>query len=378
MKDALLLFGENFTELFLELAPFLLLGFFLAGILHVFVPKSVLHSKLSKPGWKSSVLAALIGVPLPICSCGVLPTAVGLRKEGASKGACVSFLISTPATGVDSILATYSLLGLPFAILRPISAFLTAIGGGILTNFTTKSENKISELSSIKHASCCHNKQHENEASTCHCDSKHSQNAPTSFKAKLKEMFRYAFFDMVSEVGKWLFIGLIFGALITAFIPNDFFVSLKEYPILCMAAVLLFSMPMYTCSTGSIPLALALMSKGLPPGAAFVLLMAGPATSIASMMIVYKSFGKRTLMTYLTSIGIGAMFFGWLINTYFADLFTPLASWNSQNFEHSINLIYYGSAALLAILLIIAFVPHRKNKKSCCNKNQSHCCNKPS
>ena len=138
-------FGEfvhEFITLFSEMAPFLLLGFLLAGILHVWVPNHLYVPKISKSNFMSVLWAALFGVPLPICSCGVIPTSIALRKEGASKGASVSFLISTPATGVDSILATYSLLGLPFAILRPVAAFVTALFGGVFTNIATRGESE--------------------------------------------------------------------------------------------------------------------------------------------------------------------------------------------------------------------------------------------
>ena len=127
--DILEKFVWQFVTLFSEMAPFLLLGFLLAGILHVWVPNHLYVPKIAKPNFKSVLWAALFGVPLPICSCGVIPTSIALRREGASKGASVSFLISTPATGVDSILATYSLLGGPFAILRPVAAFVTAMLG---------------------------------------------------------------------------------------------------------------------------------------------------------------------------------------------------------------------------------------------------------
>ncbi len=133
-------FVWEFITLFSEMAPFLLLGFLLAGILHVWVPNHLYVPKIAKSNFASVLWAAIFGVPLPICSCGVIPTSIAIRKEGASKGASVSFLISTPATGVDSILATYSLLGLPFAILRPVAAFVTALFGGVLTNFATRGE----------------------------------------------------------------------------------------------------------------------------------------------------------------------------------------------------------------------------------------------
>lgn len=411
------LFLSSLVELFAEMAPFLLLGFFLAGVLHVWVPRSLYVPKISKPNFSSVFLSALFGIPLPICSCGVIPTAVALRKEGASKGASVSFLISTPATGVDSILATYSLLGLPFAILRPVAAFVSSMFGGLLTNFVTRGEAKedLSKLEVPKescscggcchdhdddccdddgheheghkccchedlcheereeeheemHECCCGHDEHEERGCCCGHDHDHEEHAERNigFKGKLKETFAYGFGDLLPEITRWLLVGLILGALIAAFVPNELFMSIREYPVLCMFAMLLISMPMYTCSTGSIPLALALMEKGLPPGAALVLLMAGPATSIASMVVVGKTFGKRTLAAYLFSIAAGAFFFGWLVDAFMMDTFLDAITMNGLN-GHSEGLGWfdYSCAAVLALLIVVGLIP--KKKSSCCD-----------
>lgn len=383
-------FGMQFITLFAEMAPFLLLGFLLAGILHVWVPNKFYIPKISKSNFKSVLWAAIFGVPLPICSCGVIPTAIALKREGASKGASVSFLISTPATGVDSILATYSLLGGPFAILRPIAAFATAILGGTITNIFAKNEN--AENNAVKketHESCCacsskakhccdSHGESENH-SDCHephsgCCGQKSCCETTSVKQKIfgkkiSETLEYGFVDMVGNVAKWLTIGLFFGALIAAFVPNDFFMFLRETPFLCMVAVLILAMPMYTCATGSIPLALALVEKGITPGAALVLLMVGPATSIASMLIVGKSFGKKTLVAYIASIATGALFFGFIIDTFFMDTFltSMIAGETADCHGHEgLGIFDYLCAGVLALLMIYSKLFH-KEEDSCCN-----------
>jgi hypothetical protein len=380
-------FIREFITLFSEMAPFLLLGFLLAGILHVWVPNHLYVPKIAKSNFASVLWAALFGVPLPICSCGVIPTSIAIRKEGASKGASVSFLISTPATGVDSILATYSLLGLPFAILRPVAAFVTALFGGVLTNFATRGEvveNAVAEKhsdSAAKHehhdhehhhheheyCECC---DHDDCDDDCECDGhehgccccgSHDTHDAT-FVEKVKETFRYGLVNMVGDVSKWLMIGLVLGALISAFVPNELFLALRENPILCMVCVLLLAMPMYTCATGSIPLALALVAKGITPGAALVLLMAGPATSIASMLVVGKAFGKRTLVAYLFSIAFGAMFFGFIVDTFFMDTFLsamlPQGSAECHGHE-ALGVFDYICAGLLAAFMIYAKFAHK-------------------
>ncbi|MBQ7081421.1 MAG: SO_0444 family Cu/Zn efflux transporter [Fibrobacter sp.] len=393
--DSVITFIKEFITLFSEMAPFLLLGFLLAGILHVWVPNQVYVPKISKPNFKSVLWAALFGVPLPICSCGVIPTSIALRREGASKGASVSFLISTPATGVDSILATYSLLGLPFAILRPIAAFVTAMFGGVLTNIASRGES--AEVATAKHKDSHkhhehehhdhdHDREHHHEHCGCgdheHCGcdvSMNSANMKKSFVQKVVETIEYGLVNMVGDVSKWLMIGLLLGALISAFVPNELFLALREYPILCMVCVLLLAMPMYTCATGSIPLALALVAKGITPGAALVLLMAGPATSIASMLVVGKAFGKRTLAAYLFSIAFGAMFFGFIVDTFFMDTFLSamLPHGSAECHGHgALGVFDYVCAGLLAAFMIYAKFAHKGCDGHCgcgCCDEHDHC-----
>ena len=269
-----------------EMSPYLLLGFGIAGLLHVFVPAKLYQRYLGQNNFRSVVWAALIGVPLPLCSCGVIPTAMSLRKEGASKGATTSFLIATPQTGVDSILATASLLGIPFAILRPVAALVTALFGGELVTLATRKE--------------------PNEGMQQQTEDK----PKLSFWKKCLGALQYGFVEMIEDIGKWLVIGLVVAGLITAFVPDDFFLRYAGTPILSMLVVLAISIPMYVCATGSIPISVALMLKGITPGAALVLLMAGPASNMASILVIRKGLGKKTLWFYLLSITLGAIAFG--------------------------------------------------------------------
>ena len=377
-------FFWQFVTLFSEMAPFLLLGFLLAGIIHVWIPNHLYVPKIAKPNFKSVLWAALFGVPLPICSCGVIPTSIALRREGASKGASVSFLISTPATGVDSILATYSLLGGPFAILRPIAAFVTAMLGGVFTNAVTKNEGD----TGVAVVGEEHEHHHDHDHCECgedHCScgcgdhDDHDEHENKSFTQKILATLEYGFVDMVGNVSKWLTIGLLLGALIAAFVPDDFFLFLHEYPVLCMLVVLVLAMPMYTCATGSIPLALALVEKGITPGAALVLLMAGPATSIASMLVVGKAFGKRTLFAYLTSIALGAMFFGFVVDTFFMDSFlsSMLPHASAECHGHgALGVFDYICAGLLAVLILYTVVTRKAGHCGCgeCGCGEHGCC----
>lgn len=292
------------TAMLSQMSPYLLLGFLLAGLLHCFVPRQAYARHLSGNGFGAAVKAALIGIPLPLCSCGVIPTTVGLRKSGASEAASVSFLISTPQTGVDSIFATYSLLGLPFAIARPIVALITAIAGGKLVG--TLGGGAKAARDPHQEADC-HNHDHH--------DHDHDHDAEVhGFWPKLAAALRYGFVDMMRDIGKWLIIGLILAAVITVALPDDFFAGLADKPILNMLVVLCIAAPMYICATGSIPIALSLMLKGLSPGAALVLLMAGPATNVASILVIGRVMGRRTLLIYLLTITAGAVIGGLIID----------------------------------------------------------------
>ena len=323
-------------DLLNEMSPFLLLGFLFAGILHEFIPQTVYRKSLAKGDFRSVLLAALIGVPLPLCSCGVLPTAMSLRREGVSKGATVSFLISTPQTGVDSIIATASLLGVPFAVIRPIVAFVTALLGGCMVNKFCKEE----EAATIeKHSDAAGNK---------------------GFVAKCIGSLKYAFVDMLQDIGKWIVIGLVIAAAITVLVPDGFFTAYNDKPIVSMLIVLAFSIPMYLCATGSIPIAAALMLKGLSPGAALVLLMAGPATNTAAILVINKVLGKRTMILYLFTIIVSAIGFGLLIDyimpqEWFQTHIVPQGEMSDCCSAHATAWWKWASSVLFTILIIVAF-----------------------
>lgn len=303
-------FISAFFLLLIEMAPYLLLGFFITGLLHVFVPKAFYRNYLSGSNFRSVFFSALLGVPLPLCSCGVIPTAMSLRKEGASRGAAVSFLIATPQTGVDSILATGALLGWPFAIFRPLVAFITGLFAGELVNKLVPDNSEISADSACSVDSAAGGAV---KNASCSSDSERAKRKQT-WLARFVEALRYGFVDMMRDIGKWLAMGLVLAAIITAAIPNGFFEQFSDRPFWGALVVLALSVPMYVCATGSIPIAAALIAKGFSPGAAFVLLMAGPATNMAAILIVGKVLGRRTLIIYMSTIILGALLAGAIID----------------------------------------------------------------
>lgn len=335
-------------DLITGMTPYLLLGFFLAGLMHAFVPNTLYRRYVGGSTFRSVFNAAMLGIPLPLCSCGVIPTAMSLRKEGASKGATVSFLIATPQTGVDSIIATYSLMGLPFALIRPFVALATSLFGGVLVN---RLDDNKAVVSDSGHAS----------------DTSASAASTTTFGQKLLQALRYAFVEMMQDIGKWLVVGLVAAGLITVFVPESFFSLFADKPLLSMLLVLAFSIPMYLCATGSIPIAVALMLKGLSPGTALVLLMAGPAVNVASMLVISKVMGRKTLFLYLLSIITGAVVFGLCIDYLLPrEWFTaPLMQMHSGH-EEGLSLVKMVCSVAFFLLLGNAFYQRYFRSSACC------------
>lgn len=385
------------------MSPYLLLGFLLAGLIHAFVPSRYFHKYLSRKSFRSVLNAALLGIPLPLCSCGVIPTAMSLRKEGTSKGAVTSFLIATPQTGIDSIIATFSLMGLPFAVIRPISAFLIAICGGFLVDKMDKETVDSDKSESSKGKCCCSNKaethehscqchgdhHHEGHVCNCHGDHEHShethacschgdkssgieQKISEGFYKKLKSAIKYAYVDMMEDIGKWLVVGLLLAGLITIFIPTEYFSIFHDNTITSMFLVLCISIPMYLCATGSIPIAVALMMKGLTPGAALVLLMAGPACNFASMLVIRKVMGVRTMVHYIASIVLGSIVMGcaidWLQFSGTVDFLYQLRM-EETCCSSATPLWQWACTVLLCLLLVNAILLPMLGlrKKKCCH-----------
>ncbi len=328
-----------------EMSPYILLGFLIAGLMHAFIPQQTFARHLSGTGWGAVVKSALAGIPLPLCSCGVLPTAIAMRRNGASRAASTSFLVATPQTGVDSIAATWSLLGPAFAIIRPIAALVTALFGGMAVGKAEKTGSEATDHSHDGHA--------------------HGENTPEiagGFMKRMAGALRYGFIDLVGSIGGWLVAGLIIAALITVYVPADFFAVLGRNPIFSMIAVLVIAIPMYVCATGSIPIAMSLMLKGLSPGTALVLLMAGPAANFASFTLISREMGRKSASIYLGSIIIGAMAFGLAI-----DYLLP-ASWfdlgtihPSGGHHHEFSIFSTSCSVLLVALLIITFFKNHKH-----------------
>ncbi len=357
-------FLHNLWELFVDMSFYIVIGLLFTGLLHAFVNKNAILKHVGKKSTASVVKASVLGVPLPLCSCGVVPTAMYLGKSGASKGAVVSFLTSTPQTGVDSIIATYGLMGPLFAVYRAVAAFISGIVSGIVTNILSKKDD-LNYATSKTSCGCSHEHNNEPKVSSCGCSHEHEHNneVKPSFTSKLKSVFTYAFGEFLDEIAGHFVIGLIIAALISTFVPEAWLSSFSN-PLLSMLMMLVIGIPMYICSTASIPIALSLMMKGISPGAAFVFLFAGPVTNIASLAILGKTLGKKVLSIYLACAGVCSILFGFVLD-FIIDFtgYSGITNIIENSHEHEIPIYMVVVAVLFGILVLKSLIKKIMPKK---------------
>ncbi|KKO45426.1 permease [Arsukibacterium ikkense] len=349
----MLSFIDNFWQLFVLSAPWLLVGLLVAAVMKAWMPMSWLQQQLGGEGIKPVLKGALFGAPLPLCSCGVIPAAMQLRRGGAGKGATVAFLSATPETGVDSISVSYVLLGPVMAIVRPIAAILSAITAGLLVGKATAEPEP--DAPAIK--SCCATKAapivSEPVKTSC-CASKKPVVAKLSLWQQAKDGLSYSTGKLLSDFYLWLMIGLFFAALVQTLVPMN---ALAQYgnSIWIMLLIVLISVPMYVCATASTPIAAALMLMGFSPGAALVFMQAGPATNIATISVVYKELGKRALAAYLFGVIVMSVLFGWLLDQSLA--YFDISVQGALQHQHSVLPGWLElSAALLLCALILRII----------------------
>ncbi|MEM1221144.1 MAG: permease [Verrucomicrobiota bacterium] len=292
--------------LLVSMAPWLLVGFILSGVLSQLVPVAMVQSHLSEKTWLSILKAVLIGIPLPLCSCGVIPVAATLRNAGASKGAVAAFTASTPQTGVDSIATTFSLMGLPFTIGRIFADVISGLLAGSLINFFDQSDQTSMPSESSCCQACCAEKIEDEHFEP-------SQNPKKPWK--MRSILREGLINLPGEIGLAVFVGILIGALLTVVIPENLLETyLNQNIFLTYALVTLLSIPVYACSVGSIPVAFGLLAAGITPGAAIVFLVTGPATNTATVTTLIKLIGKSSTVIYILSLVVGAWSVGFIFD----------------------------------------------------------------
>ena len=314
MLDFLFSVASEIAVVFYEGSFYILIGFVIAGLLAEFVPDRLVARHLGGENFRSVAIAALFGAPLPLCSCSVLPAAAGLRRQGASRSATMSFLISTPETGVDSIALTYGLLGPVMAVVRPVVAVITAIVAGMIS-IGIRDEREDLELE----AKLEQLGDHAHESGPC--ESETHVAAPPSLGERARRIFKYSFVTLLDDIAFWMVIGILLSAVLSAALPDNFFSEVVGWdsgllPMLAMAAI---GIPLYICASASTPVAAALIAKGLSPGAALVFLLTGPADNASSIAVVGKMLGRKHLKAYTGSIACVSIAAGLLLDAFAAD-----------------------------------------------------------
>jgi len=369
--EKLNLFLINFIEVSLEAAPWLLFGLLAAGLIKVWIPESFMKRVLGGEGTWPVVKAAFVGAPLPLCSCGVLPAAIGLRRSGASNGATLSFLVATPETGVDSIGVSYVLLGPFMTVVRVLAAIASAIITGMLAVMVLgRQRNPITE-DSTEIESCCSSGSYSepvvDEVSDCcskgsRCESTNEidNNSITFMDRNLKGL-KYALSDIWDDIAYWLLFGIALAALLSTFVSDQ---ALAQWGsgLPAMIIMLLIGIPMYICATASTPLAAGLLIAGISPGTILVLLLAGPATNMATIAILYKEMGRKIVIVYLVGIAISSIFFGLLTDYVVAINEIDI----DAQIEYATEILPEWLAVLSVLVLIIATIkPVRRKLIGC-------------
>jgi uncharacterized protein len=336
MMDFVSQFVTNFWITVAQMSPYLLFGFLLAGILSVWISAKFVERHLGGRGLLPVLKASAFGVPLPLCSCGVIPVSMSLRQHGASKGATVAFLLSTPQTGLDNILVAYSLLGPVFAVACPIVTFVTGLfGGAVVDLFDGRETAPRAPAAEASANGCC---------AKCR-------------ESRWRRALRYGFVNLPGDIGRSVLIGVLIAAVITAVVPEDFFGPILGGGLLALAVMAVISAPVYVCATASIPIAVAMIAKGASPGAALVFLMVGPATNAATIVTVWSKLGRRTAVLYLLSVTVCAIIAGLTIDAWFPGLGQDITA---HYCHESPGILHHITAAVLLTMLVIGAI--RKSK----------------
>jgi uncharacterized membrane protein YraQ (UPF0718 family) len=366
-------FALNTWYMVAEMAPYLIFGFAIAGLLHILIRKEQVQRLLGKPGLGAVFKACLIGVPMPLCSCSVIPVAAALHKSGASRGATAAFLSSTPQTGVDSMLATYSLMGGLFATVRVVVAFVSGIVTGFLIELFCNNRVEDSSPASSLSPNLTPNPNPQSTPSKITSMSKTPQvsalkpQVSSPQPSRLSTALRYGFINLPADLAVALLVGLALAGLITTLLPPDLISGPISTGPLAFLLATVISLPLYICATASIPMAYALMAAGLSPGAALIFLIAGPATNTATVISLWKMLGHKATLIYLGSLIVIAWIAGWLLNS----------TLGTQTIEHSMHQHaamapefwqHVSGIVLILILLVSLYLsrPPKPAAKACC------------
>jgi uncharacterized protein len=334
-------------QLLVQSAPYMIFGLLVGGMLKVFLSADYVARHLGSGRFSSVMKAALLGIPIPLCSCSVLPAAASLKKQGANKGATAAFLISTPESGVDSISITYALLDPIMTLARPISAFISAMAAGIGINLLqppSSHPEPVSPATAVQSCGC---------SGSCSMPAEKKEKQP-GIMIRLKTGLRYAATDIWGELAGWFFAGLLIAGVITVLIPDEAITSYLGGGLMSMLLMLCLGIPLYICATASTPIAAAFILKGVSPGTALVFLLVGPATNITSLSVLLGILGKKATVIYLGAIASIAVLCGLALDLIYFSLGISAVA---IVVEHRDILPESVSLAAVLILLLLSVQP---------------------
>jgi len=337
-------------HIFTDAAPYVIFGFLAAGLIKALLPDEAVAKHLGGGSSAAVVKASLLGIPLPLCSCGVIPAAIGLRRQGAGRGPSAAFLVSTPESGVDSIAITWALLDPVMTVVRPVAAFITGTLTGILISLLPEEKTEL-----------------DVEQTACGCSDAGcaSESIQQPLMSRVADGTRYAFGELLKDIGGWLLLGVLIAGVVATLVPDGFFAMLFDYQAASLVLMLLVGIPLYMCASASTPIAAALVLKGLSPGAALVFLLAGPATNAATLTVVARFWGRKATLVYLSVIACCSLLLGWLVNEFYAWAGLDITRWVTTSEAHTVSV--WGNLAALVLLVLIgrAFWVSRKTAGCC-------------
>ena len=389
MKTLVLEFLSNFWILLSSISFYILIGILAAGVFKYFLPDSFVKKHLGSHTFIANIKAAVLGIPLPLCSCSVIPFVSALKKSGASKSAIQTFLISTPITGADSIMATYGVFGWVFTIYRVITSVMISLLAGLLTLLLEREDRGQVRVNAIAAAGTTADYNFKTDSEPAFKITNSTADVNTGSNTALlniavvkkedrinifQQILAYAFDDILKDIARSLLIGVIIGAVIVTFMPENLAEYISANIFLNYLLVLLVSVPLYVCATASIPLGLSLLSAGFSPGAAFIFLTAGPATNTITMSVVQKTLGKRSLIIYLLSVILGSLLFGTLFDSIFPHSLEKMFTFDAH--EEAPGFIAQASSVIL-LYLSLKYTFNKSAllfKKGGCSGGNGNCC----
>lgn len=347
---------QNIWSVFLDTAFWLLLGLLAAGFIKSFISEQTMQRWVGGRGFGAVTRAALFGAPLPLCSCGVLPAAIGLHRAGASKEATISFLISTPETSVDSVAVTYALMGPVMAIFRPVAALVNAIVTGLMTAFVNNDPLPVVAVEEKNATSCCHSEAATETHACCATESSAPENSTPEQQNRVMQALRYAGVELLDDIAAWMAVGIVIAGFMLTYIPPDWLAQWGQ-GLAAMLIMLVVGVPMYICAVASTPVAAGLLLAGVSPGAVLVFLLVGPATNIASFALVRRELGLKVTLVYLLGLSVVSVAMGLLLDQLVQSMQWKIDARLGEAHGMLPEALALGSAILL---LVLAVRPVRK------------------